>query len=105
MSEETETKEVKTRETLRKAIASELETIEAHCFPYDSASDRKRLLAMDLPVAQVDSIIAGKTARIEEKKSSYDRVKLASDLLCAVEFFVIDQEEKRLANIAKLTAK
>ena len=107
MSETTETTEVheaKTRDTFMKKIQPIREIVEANCFPYDSAKDRRRLLAMDLDPSEVDSIIERKSAKISERKSSYDRVKLASDLLCALEFFVIEQEEKRLANIAKLSA-
>jgi hypothetical protein len=101
---ETPEVEAKTRDTFMKRISKERAIVEANCFPYDPAKDRKRLTAMEVDADVIEQIIAGKVAKIEERKAGFDRVQVGSDLLCALEFFVIEQEEKRLANLTKVSA-
>lgn len=94
------------RETLQNHyIAKELAIIESYCGkPYDAEAKLVSLQRMGASEEEAKGIVARNVASRESLKDSVDRVKLASDLLCAVEFYVLDTEAKRLAAIAKVAA-
>ena len=90
-----------TRETLGgHYIAKELAVIKSYCGPkYDAEARTAGLLRNGATEEEAATIVAREVAKRENVGAGVDRTKLASDLLCAVEFYVIDTEAKRVAAV------
>lgn len=86
-------------------IAKELAVIESYCGPkFDAVARTAGLLRNGATEDEAAVIVARETAKQETLGSNVDRGKLASDLLCAVEFYVIDQAAKLKAAVEKQKA-
>lgn len=101
-----ETTKSKTRETLGGFyIAKELAVIEGYCKPYDSEAKFNALVRDGASKEEAQVIVDRNVAsRSKDKPSGEQRMTLALNVLAGVEFYVLDQEAKRLASIAKVAA-
>lgn len=96
----------KSRETLGGFyLAKELAVIEGYCKPYDSEAKFNALVRGGATSEEAQAIVdRNVSSRNSEKPSGEARMTLALNVLAGVEFYVLDQEAKRLASIAKVAA-